>query len=92
MAKAKSFVELGLRKDKFEFFKPKETGNDGGDNKEDENGNGDNVSDYSKKYVFSAIESVDELDKASIRVGLIVRSIKAKSNTLYPIRITKPGC
>ncbi|MBA0706020.1 hypothetical protein Golax_018162 [Gossypium laxum] len=125
MAKVKSFIELGLRKDKFESFKPKEMGNDEEKKKEDENGNGDNgkygdnkrppnrkwrpnnrpkgllkcflcdnlymVSDYSKKFVFSAIERDDELDKASIRLGSIVRFVKAKSNTLYPIRITESG-
>lgn len=39
MSKAKSFVELGSRNDKFESSKPKETYNDGGNHKEEQDKN-----------------------------------------------------
>ncbi|MBA0798973.1 hypothetical protein Gohar_009516, partial [Gossypium harknessii] len=44
MVKAESFVELGSRKDKFEYSKPKEMSNGRGDHKEgqDRNGNDKN--------------------------------------------------
>ncbi|MBA0647839.1 hypothetical protein Goklo_015652, partial [Gossypium klotzschianum] len=42
VAEAESFIELGLKKDKFEFSKPKETGNGRGDHEEDGNKNNRN--------------------------------------------------
>ncbi|MBA0650166.1 hypothetical protein Goklo_017622, partial [Gossypium klotzschianum] len=42
MAEVESFVELGLRKYKFDSSKTKKMSNDGGDHEGDRNGNGGN--------------------------------------------------
>ncbi|KAH1107311.1 hypothetical protein J1N35_011079 [Gossypium stocksii] len=85
MVEVKSFVELSSRKEKFEPSKPKEMSNGREDHEEehdeeDNNNNStNNVRDCPKKFVFSTIDLDDEVDRASMRLGLIVRSVEAKS-------------
>ncbi|MBA0628813.1 hypothetical protein Godav_023460 [Gossypium davidsonii] len=64
MVEAESFVKLGPRKVKFDFSKPKKTGNDG------------NGRDYPKKSMIFVIEGDDEPDKELMRLGSILSFFK----------------
>ncbi|MBA0607049.1 hypothetical protein Godav_019416 [Gossypium davidsonii] len=75
MTKAKSFIELGLNKDKFKSSKPKETDNGGRNHEEDGNENGGNKSTISKENEAEHVES-EALDLGS----MIFNSIKVKRN------------
>ncbi|KAH1038612.1 hypothetical protein J1N35_040355 [Gossypium stocksii] len=67
MVEAKFFAELGLRKEEFEFSKPKETSNGGEDDEEVgqvKNGNGGNGN-CPKKSKFYAIKGDGEPKKSN---------------------------